>query len=74
MERANEAGSAEQTNEKEVLYFLNASISHNVKPGCAFFKGPIKFLPSSGVAFKVEFSNKEITKAHSIEKIFYAFN
>ena len=31
-------------------------------------------MPSSGVAFKSEFSNKEITKAHPIEKKIYAFN
>ena len=45
---------------------------HTAKPGPGwpFFKGPQKFLPSSGVTFKKEFPNKEITKAHPIEMKF----
>ena len=45
-----------------------------LNPGWAFFKGPHKFLPSSGVAFKADFSNKQITEAHSIKNKFYASN
>ena len=41
-----------------------------LNPGWAFFRGPHKFLPSCGVVFKAEFSNKEIIKTQSIEKRF----
>ena len=52
---------------------------HTVKPRLSVFqlenfKGPHKLLPSSGVAFKAEFSYKEITKTHPIKKDFCAFN
>ena len=46
-----------------------------LNPGCAFFKGPHSFLFLIGVAFKAEFTNKKITKAHlELKKDSYAFN
>ena len=49
-------------------------IQHTVKPRLSVFQGTAQILPSSGVAFKAEFSNIDIIKAHPIERNIYAFN
>ena len=44
-------------------------IKTTIIPRLSVSKGPHKYLPSSGVAFKGEFLNKVIDKAHPIEKV-----